>query len=407
MGDLPKDDGSAASRAAKLRAEIQADLEARLRRSPPGGAAPAATSVSVAARPESIPAADRRPELVLPKPTPNLAFPATFKAGITASYRAFDSTPKPGKHNERISGSGITNANVNLARPDLVCIDVRRYYTLDPQRPRPVSIGCTAVTGTPVSAGIYWIHPALLGVIMGVGAPKQAEGVNLARVPFESETERFHAVRIAVETRAESDVYIYDQESGFLLSQHSKTKEDETYQTFLSRREVRIPWADHPLPDWVGRTRELKFEGSNTLTLLGAGIRQSVQLSAELETVGPGALIARFASTVGTGPGYPLERNDWEMACASAMLYPLWISPAALRAMQPHQVIDEDPVTRFRMSFIGIEGDYAAIAEEGPMERTTYYFDVRNGMFSGYRGQRPYAEQAGALQIETWIQSAG
>ena len=409
MADLPKDEHTAASLAAKLRAEIRADLAASLRKSPPV-TAPAAGPVSVAATADIIAAADGRPALVLPKPTPNLALPPALKAGVTVTYRAFDSGRTPGKEGGSISGSGLTNANVNFARNNLVSIDVRKYFTLDPNRPRAVSMGCSAVAGSEVSAGIYWIHPALLGVIMGLGAPKQAEGVKLERVPFEADGQRFNAVRIAEETRVESRVTIYDSETGFLLSQNSKSNErnaeSQSYQAYVSRRELRIPWADRPAPDWVGKTRELKYEGSNTLVMMGTSVRQSVTLEARLEVLEPGALLARFTSLVSSGPGYPLERNDWEMACAGAMLYPLWIDPSVLRELQPHQPIDEDPVTKFRMSFLGIEGDYASIRDEGPMEQTTFYFDVRNGMFSGFRGQRPYAEGAGTLHVETWLKSA-
>ena len=73
--------------------------------------------------------------------------------------------------------------------------------------------------------------------------------------------------------------------------------------------------------------------------------------------------------------------------------------------MQPNQVIDEDPVTRFTMTFAGVDGRYGSVIEEGPLERTTYYYDVESGIFSGFRGERPYAEGMGQLRTETWLTS--
>ena len=58
------------------------------------------------------------------------------------------------------------------------------------------------------------------------------------------------------------------------------------------------------------------------------------------------------------------------------------------------------------MTFGGVEGDYATLQEEGPLERTTYFFDVRTGLFAGFRGERPFGDGAGTLHTETWIRNA-
>jgi hypothetical protein len=71
--------------------------------------------------------------------------------------------------------------------------------------------------------------------------------------------------------------------------------------------------------------------------------------------------------------------------------------------LKPNQPIDEDPITRFRMTFLGIEGGRAAVVEQGPLEYTTYFFDARRGILLGFRGQRPYTDGAGQLNTETWL----
>jgi hypothetical protein len=113
-------------------------------------------------------------------------------------------------------------------------------------------------------------------------------------------------------------------------------------------------------------------------------------------------VIAKFTVVLEAG-GIPGDTSQWEMVCAPAMIYPLWIAPAALTALAPQQPIDHDPVTGFRMTFAGVDGGYAAIAEEGKLERTTYYFNLETGMFSGLRGQRPYASGGGQMHTETWF----
>jgi hypothetical protein len=74
-----------------------------------------------------------------------------------------------------------------------------------------------------------------------------------------------------------------------------------------------------------------------------------------LKPLHPHVLLAKITSRVEQGPGVPRTADDWDMACAPAMVYPLWIAPASLRLMTPNQVVDEDPFTHFRITFAGIE----------------------------------------------------
>jgi hypothetical protein len=167
---------------------------------------------------------------------------------------------------------------------------------------------------------------------------------------------------------------------------------------------MRIPWAQQPPPEWVGKTPALTFEGGNTTVLGTYVLRQPATLSMELERLHEHVLLARVTSRATSGPGFPADQSTWDMACTPASLYPLWISPAALRDMKPNQLVDDDPITRFRITFMGIENGRAVVVEQGPLERNTYYFDVNRGIFLGFRGQRPYADGAGQFHTETWLQ---
>jgi hypothetical protein len=416
---MSQDDQPIASQAARIRAQIRADLERGLR-VPPAAAGSRPADIQPAET-RFIPETMDRPELSLgEQPLPQLTLPPALKPGFCVAYDAMDrvrgSLTWDGSkfridRGSGDSGSGYMNAHVVVANGQLVCIDVRRYFITDPRDKSAVSINPVAVVGDALSAGRFWIHPAALARISGERRPKQAEDVTVTRMPFDAEGGgRFNAVRISqIQNKGNKldesgRTTVYDLDTGLLLMSITKLRVDEGHEllTFRARRQLQIPWATQPAPDWVGRTRGLLFEGANTIVFPFQQVRLGVTLSADLVPVGPGVVVAKFTVVLEAG-GIPGDTSQWEMVCAPAMIYPLWIAPAALTALAPQQPIDHDPVTGFKMTFAGVDGGYAAIAEEGKLERNTYYFNLETGMFSGLRGQRPYASGGGQMHTETWF----
>jgi hypothetical protein len=413
---MPDQNPPTDSLAARLKAEIRAEIEAGLavpRALSEVAPSPQSVVRAAAAAPRSIPAVEGRPELFLPQDaTVDLALPPLLKPGLTVSYKVGDRA-NAGIDGSRI-GLGYVNANVNFASGQLLTLDIRHFFIPDVSRPHATSIGCTAVVGNATNAGIYWVHPTLLALLTGKDAAEQDEGVTADVLPFEGEDgTRFNAVRIVRQYDRNAkpiERTVYDLETGLLLSQTLVAGGERATLTtkgdYLSRRELRIPWANQAPPTWVDRARStLAYVGGNTIIVGTAVVRQTVTLTMALERLAQGLLLATITSHTDTGPGFPTQDSEWEMVCASAMLYPLWISPAAWREMQPGQVIDVDPVTGFTMTCGGVDGRYGTLIEEGPLERTTYYFDVEHGNFSGFRGKRPYADGAGQLRTETWLTS--
>ena len=91
----------------------------------------------------------------------------------------------------------------------------------------------------------------------------------------------------------------------------------------LSRRELRIPWARFAPPAWVEKARRtLTYVGGNTIVVGTAVVRQTVTLTMDVERLHPGLLLARIKSHTDTGPGFPSQDSEWEMACAPAHVVP-------------------------------------------------------------------------------------
>ncbi len=409
---MAQNDQTTASLAARLRAEIRAEIEAGLRI--PRAAVPPLDQAQPQPRIQeggdgpilTIPAVAGRPALHLPPGRlPALPLPSALQPGLVLTYARSDALDGELVIPDRVSGFRIVH--LNAANPTVVSFDDRHYAVADPQAASPVSTGSNAELGNEMSAGVAWIHPALLALLLGASAPPQADGVTVERTTYPREGTSVDAVRIAKTVGDDSSYLVYDLETGLLLDYEARTAGRYPTRTrFLSRRRLELPWANTPLPSWVGTTRQLVYEGSNTISLLGSSFQQSMTLTIALDPPNGGVARADLTAVTSLGMGAPEERSSWDMACASPMLYPLWIAPEVLRSMRPSQVVDADPVTGFTMTFSGTEGGHGIVVEEGPLERTSYSFSLDDGLFSGFRGERPYGAIAGArAQTETWLRS--
>jgi hypothetical protein len=78
------------------------------------------------------------------------------------------------------------------------------------------------------------------------------------------------------------------------------------------------------------------------------------------------------------GPGLPPQEAKMPRAYGSSLLVNAWIAPATIQKLKAGQVIDEDPVTRYRMTFNGVQGNGAVFTEQGPAEQYTYTYDMQN-----------------------------
>ena len=78
--------------------------------------------------------------------------------------------------------------------------------------------------------------------------------------------------------------------------------------------------------------------------------------------------------------------------------------PDALRTLQANQVLDEDPVTRYRLSVGGVQGTVVTTVEQGPKDVLEQSYDLNSGLLVGSR----YSVQQGNLgQMQIQYRLAG
>src|SRR5207244_2879525 len=103
------------------------------------------------------------------------------------------------------------------------------------------------------------------------------------------------------------------------------------------------------------------------------------------QVLGGDCAVVKMQARFNLGQGIPPSEVNNTWVFGSAMLCGLWAPPDALRVLRQGQVLDEDPVTHYRASFAGIQGNIAVMAEQGPTDLLEQSYDLTSGLLVGSR----------------------
>lgn len=328
--------------------------------------------------------------------------------------------PQTGKHyrtDDMKSSGGVGYLQINIlsADPQFVAADARNYLITDLQNNLSTFTSSVALTGDGNELGMYWINPDRLADI-----DQQVErGTRINRIKYTLNGRTYNAISIL---SASEDTYtsrIYDLSTGLLLAESSSSTGgnvptlDKTntitpgkggtyisHSRLISVRQVDIPWADERPPQWVSRGRQIDYQGSYTAVIPGGSPLPGfgVTVSFSIHQVSHGCALARSLTRTETGSGLPPQESTADRCFGSAMMSGLWVPPRAMRQLEPNQVIDEDPITNFRVTFAGMQGQNAVFVEQGPLEITQSAYDTQSGVLQGVRTSR--RQPTGEIQVQ-------
>ena len=147
----------------------------------------------------------------------------------------------------------------------------------------------------------------------------------------------------------------------------------------------------------------LDFRGTFSIVVPGAPVFPQA-LSTALVFGAPAATWApfRFHSALTPIAGGRPQENAVDRVAGAATTMPAWIGPATLAKLRPGTVVDDDPVTRFRTTFVGVQGGVATVVEEGPYDRYQGHYDVATGLLVGATS----AQQNGVGQTQIQVRRA-
>ena len=290
------------------------------------------------------------------------------------------------------SGSGWTEISIAGIEGDKVILESTSYANAGALgRNVPVLQGSTGALSDLTDPGDYWMDPAKLASLVG-----SSPHVGVSRVQWQTAEKVVDAIRIQVLHGTSYSDHVYDAKTGLCLHVASSSPgpppklagpgdmgQGDTTLTrndFVGFRDVAVPWAKEPVPDWLASIHSLHFRGST----ISRGALPTVPnvLVIDLQTLARGRTWLELQATASQqwqgAPSNPPTTSA--LAFARSQFDSLWISPHALTQLRQGQTLDEDPLTKMRTVVSKVEPNSVLITSSNAAAETENQYDLHTGM---------------------------
>jgi hypothetical protein len=223
-----------------------------------------------------------------------------------------------------------------------------------------------------------------------------ANHILVSRVAWKAGDSSVDGIRVQVLNSSSYSDHIYDAKTGLCVHVASSSQGAPpklvgpgdfgrgdttiTRNDFVSSRNITIPWASEPTPDWVASIRALHYRGS--ITSHGPLPTVPNVLTLDMEATARGRNWVQFSATstqrTQGAPDIPPSKS--ELAFGRSELDGLWAGPAALAQLRQGQVLDEDPVTKMRTVVSRVDDSSVVIAAANAAGEIDNQYDKRTGI---------------------------
>ncbi len=364
---------------------------------------------------------ENEPTQITPRRETMPGLPAWLKPGVRITYYvAFADTPststqlvkgkaKPGqgywedtntgetyveKETYGTGGQGIMEVNVAYVDQQVAALDIRLFG-------KEVGTGDITVLssfgdlGEAKQCKDFWVHPMILAQVKEL----QTGSGTILRMPYHLNNRTYNAIRF----QGKAGHHTYDMETGLLIARHGTggsppvlvgTQTGATVGAgstyigiiqFLGVRETHFPWNGGPVPDWVGRTRSMTYQGKYTADVTAAGVYSfPVTMKLDFKNKGSGWIHFTQVSQMQAPSNMPQPMpGQVERINGSSQVGGLWIFPVVLRQLRPGQILDRDPFTGMILSATRIDGNRIRLHEANSRDAIEYVYDLQSGMLVG------------------------
>ena len=302
------------------------------------------------------------------------------------------------KDNPGTGGGGFTQLTIVAADARVVAAEMRTFVLIDPKGGRVSFASVGALVGTPAALSDYWLSPASLAA-----RPDSNEGgLSVHRMPYPLGGRTYNAIVVEMRSGTSYQRSTYDLETGLLLAASTsavgaggfvpnpngtssmKAGGSLITSTVLAGvRQLKLPWGDDARPEAIVRGARFDYRGTYSTVVAGSPpVSQAITTNLTFGEPGAQWAQARFGVALASLLGGPPQTSVSDRVLGSWMTMPGWLQPKTIARLAPGTVVDEDPVTRFRTTYLGVRGDSAVVVEEGPFDRVEAAFDVRSGVLA-------------------------
>lgn len=316
-----------------------------------------------------------------------------------------------------LSGQAYLELNVAALDRTSAALDMR-LYSIDPgsgvvRAPTPTGQIVAAHTG-----GDFWMHPAVLRQLAGSGGTKD---VSIQNMSCELRGRTYQAVRIRVRGEGGYTQRIYDATSGVLLRMSAAsvrgahawvpdpggTSRRGGEGTTLSEgwlvgtRQLKVPWIGQPAPDWVAKTRTLRYAGTQGAFVPGTGpvgFPLSVQIS--IRRAGADWIEFKESAHISSPYGMPPQQSETSRVVGTNQLGGFWVPPAALAQLESGQQLDNDSVTKVRVTVESADAGRITLLESGVEHRARYVYDRETGILLATSQEQQVGPSTAQMSVE-------
>jgi hypothetical protein len=150
--------------------------------------------------------------------------------------------------------------------------------------------------------------------------------------------------------------------------------------TLLAQRQLRLPWRNGTIPNWVEPGLVWQFTGSYTFDT-GIPPAASLPMSSSTRITGVGALWSEHTQQI-----YLMGQDNGSTDTATGPMQIFagyWLPPEAIAVLTKGMVLDQDPLTAIQTSVVEANRQQIVLAAAGPSHVTQLYYNARDGRLVG------------------------
>jgi hypothetical protein len=242
--------------------------------------------------------------------------------------------------------------------------------------------------GTLISG--HWLEPSQMDQLSKL----PPAGCVVTRGPWKVGDHTFDAVVFSSQQPTLEFVSVYDPQTGLLLHRGMISQGPPPamvvpgqvphgnallmFQDLAAERDLAIPWANEPMPNWVKQLKVLHYQGTaqtGTIPPLQEGWDFAIQ------EVGDGWVHTETSRSIA---GRPVAGTT-KMYYGPAQFAGIWAGPVALSKLQKGDVLDDDPITKMKFAVAFVDNTSVAISESNMTGEIDWSYDKTSGMLLGQR----------------------
>jgi hypothetical protein len=257
--------------------------------------------------------------------------------------------------------------------------------------------------------GDYWMEPAKLAAMR----TDSAKRIVVTRGPWTIGGHTTDTIRVQVTRPQFYWDKVYDAKTGLCihwataiggmgpinaLTGSARGRSTLKHGDLVGTRDLMIPWAKDATPDSVSDMRSIEYQGSQISR--GSKLILPYAITIDMTTTERGdGWIAMTTKSISEGAGTPIGIAEDKFASGRSQFGGMWIGTASIGLLLRGEVLDEDPITKVKISVTKEDEKSVTISAVNAAGEVDWQYDRKTGMLIGMKSYNTLSDQQTTLQM--------